>query len=71
MKGNKLLSSSPFRQFSGMESDIRLTKVFIVYTKSFVIIPRTKFCKYEGDGLTGIEALLDSIAKQVEDEGRL
>ncbi len=69
--GKKLLPRTQFGHFVGMESDTRLIKVFFPLTKSFKIIRRTDFRKYEGDPLPGVEALLDGIARQVEAEERL
>ncbi len=54
-----------------MNSHTGFIKVFIPHTKSFKIIRRTDFRKYEGDPLPGVEALLNGIAKQIEVEQRL
>ncbi len=70
-RGKKLLPRTQFGHFVGMESEASLIKVFIPNKKSFKIIRRTDFRKYEGDPLPGVEALLDGIAKQVLAEERL
>ncbi len=51
-----------------MKSDTSLINAFIPHTRSFKIIRRTDFRKYEDDTLLGVEPLLDGIGKKFEAE---
>lgn len=66
--GNDFLSLSVYSHFLGSEINTRFIKVFISQTKISMTVRRSDFRKYKRQLLPGYEALLDFIARQLEEE---
>ncbi len=65
-RGKKFLPRSEFGIFLGMDSSTRLIKVYLPQTKKIRTVRQTDFRIYVGDILSGVEAMLDSIAREAE-----
>lgn len=66
VKSKEVLTRLWFLQFSGMESNTRLIKVFFSHLNTFRAVWRPYFRKYKITALPGVEALLGAIDKHDE-----